>query len=454
MDDLFGIVKSDDKDSIYDVALPMDWNFVDIKDDYEAFWWFMGLVGREVHGDPEIDRVVDFYPPRLSIEVASKKDHNVLADNLLSEAVATRNGVIPPAAFVEVGVKPFIGVHVQEVRDRVYFAWETGNSRYFCCWVEVSDDVFTWKILSNNLAALRERILKNGKRTVDDDGVGFNISQQELNAMRELEGSSDDQLGALYFLSAAILRDFWVVEQKDSVFMLGRPRRRRVFGLDRAAVRVIYLPRIKYNKVKVEQYSGASVHKWEVSKHFVRSHTRNLHEGHVASIKQKVIASLHGVSVKDGTTWIKGYFAGNDAEVSKVYKSRTATKTLVDVMELTRDNNALRGLSWFQFERLCENALRDHGYNIVDKVGDDGIDILCAKKDGSFALAQAKHWERPIGPGPVRELDGSRNRFIKVNPEAGASGVVAILMSSSGFSDKARTDAELLDIQLVDVRTK
>ena len=115
------------------------------------------------------------------------------------------------------------------------------------------------------------------------------------------------------------------------------------------------------------------------------------------------------------------------------------------------EESDLDGIDWFEFERLCEDMIAERGYEIVDKVGDNGIDILATSSDGSFALFQAKHHSKPVGPDVVREMVGTRERFLAINQALKKSDVAATIMSSSGFTESAKSDAGTLGILLVTV---
>ena len=273
---------------------------------------------------------------------------------------------------------------------------------------------------------------------------------QEVMRVRTMERWNDESITALEFLSAAIVRDFWVVEDRGDALRLGAPRFRQALGAADTRKRVIYLPRCRYDRRHVERAVAGEAATWRVSPHFVGPHFRTLPDGHTATRKQRAVAALHGVAIPTGKTWVRGHVAAGGEEEAKVFRSRTACRTLLEVLDLTRPSNALRGLSWYQFERLCERLIEERGYAVVDKVGDNGIDILAADVAGHTLLGQAKHWTKPVGPGVVRDMVGARAAFVR---DQGGD-AAAMILSSSGFTASARADAAAAGIELVTVSTR
>jgi len=106
-----------------------------------------------------------------------------------------------------------------------------------------------------------------------------------------------------------------------------------------------------------------------------------------------------------------------------------------------------------QLERKLVAALQAVGCNIAARggAGDEGIDFhgwwrLPGLVDGSFVdvpvVGQAKDYARPVGPGPLRELEGTVERWRRGLPlaEAGrwAAAPLTVLVSSQrGFSQAA-----------------
>lgn len=418
----------------YRFSIPNEWNLIDIQSDNEAFE-FVRASGTVFSTPASL--------PFMKMPLATRENHAKLAELLLTEAVAARKSTVPQDAVVEFSIGDFKSVEIREQRDTVYFSWRdaVGVGR-FVCRIKLSCEQFEWEIVTNGLGALRER-LRSGHVTAS------NLCDSDLRAIVWARSYDDDEFAALYFLSAAILRDFWVVEDRSSAFRLGMPRIRRTSGRDgKKRSTIIYLPRCKYSREKVTAAANTETKIWNVSPHFIRSHFRILGEGHSASVKQRAVASLHGVSeIPEGKTWVRAHVTGHVKDRGLVrYRSRTASRSLFDVIDL-RQVTLLDGINWFQFERLCEKLMQDRGYTILDKVGDGGIDILAVNSGGKFALGQAKHWAEKVGPSVIREMIGTRSDFETKHRTV----PVAIILSSSGFTSAAKAGADAAGIELITV---
>jgi len=418
-------------------SLPADWNLIDIDNDAEAAS-FCREVGMKWDNPPDFS---------VTLPIAKRISHDRLAEMLLTEGVAARQSTVPDGAVVEFSIGDFAGVEVSERRD-FYFSWRDadGNARLICR-VKVSQEKFKWEIITDGLDAIRNRFSVQDPMTRSY----FELSVREQRSVQWISNFDEDEFSAIYFLSAAILRDFWVVENRENAFRLGAPRVRRHTGRDGKKIdKIIYLPRCKYNREKVTAAANPDTKIWSVSPHFIRSHFRVLGDGHSASAKQKAIATLHGITeFPSGKTWVRAHIAGKATDGGLVrYRSRTASRSLFDVIELSKQVMLLDGLNWFQFERLCEKLMEGRGYEIIDKVGDGGIDILAVNNsNGKFAIGQAKHWTAKVGPSVVREMIGTRSTFeAKHGIEP-----IALILSSSGFTSAATADAFAAGIELVAV---
>jgi restriction system protein len=108
--------------------------------------------------------------------------------------------------------------------------------------------------------------------------------------------------------------------------------------------------------------------------------------------------------------------------------------------------NAIRDLSWPNFERFIGAYFEEHGF-AVEVTGssgpDGGIDLKLRRGKDSY-LVQCKHWRaRQVGVAIVRELYGVM---------AGAGAVGGFVVTSGSFSKEARNFAEGREIELIDGR--
>jgi len=70
----------------------------------------------------------------------------------------------------------------------------------------------------------------------------------------------------------------------------------------------------------------------------------------------------------------------------------------------------VKGIDWFQFEKLMGLLYKDAGYS-VERIGgaksDGGVDLI-VEKPGKKAVVQCKHWNsRKVPPKDIRELLGA-----------------------------------------------
>ncbi len=106
--------------------------------------------------------------------------------------------------------------------------------------------------------------------------------------------------------------------------------------------------------------------------------------------------------------------------------------------------NALRGLSWQDFELLVGEAFRMKGYSVTETGGggaDGGIDLVL-KKNGEVFLVQCKQWRAfKVSVNIVRELFG-------VMAAQGATG--GFVVTSGIFTKEASAFAQGRNIELID----
>lgn len=400
----------------------------------------------------------------ISEPLATREHHIELTERLITEAVALKSGVIPPNAFVEIHIGDYIGVHLHEFHNTVFMAWESAKGDFFlCCFDETASNCyFYWPIV---LPSLQERD-RNFSASVQQDVAGeaeklqrfvldavandangslpcapAQILQGRVGTRRQL-----DSIYALRCLSAAIIRDFWVIEDRSSFARLGAPRTKRFRSHNRPVVRTIYLPRARYDRSSIIRCASSGIGEWTVSPHWVRSHFRTLPAGAKATDKQKAIASFNGVRIDEGQTWVRGHSSGHGT-TDTIFRSRSATTALMQNIGSSPKERSIQGLNWFEFQLLCEDLLRSRGLSIIDKVGDGGIDILAVDEKGAFVRVECKHWEKAVGPGVVRAAAGSATSL-----PTGVTDAKSIVMSSSGFTAGARVEAAKSGTELILVR--
>ncbi len=127
-------------------------------------------------------------------------------------------------------------------------------------------------------------------------------------------------------------------------------------------------------------------------------------------------------------------------------RRRALAKQFTRVSSASDIGDAIRSLSWAEFEKLIEEALRRQGYAVTPtKSGPDGgVDLVLRKGDERF-LVQCKQWKAyKVSVQVVRELYG-------VMAAEGVAG--GFVVTSGAFTAEARKFSQGLNIQLIDGRS-
>ena len=108
-----------------------------------------------------------------------------------------------------------------------------------------------------------------------------------------------------------------------------------------------------------------------------------------------------------------------------------------------RVKTELRAMDAIDFEYYTADILRQRGIeaNVTRASGDEGVDVFAIGPDGKRCAVQCKRYSRPVGPGVVRELDGSR-RLHKCD--------TALLVTTTSLTAGAAEAAEQLGIDVMD----
>lgn len=124
-------------------------------------------------------------------------------------------------------------------------------------------------------------------------------------------------------------------------------------------------------------------------------------------------------------------------------KRKVQSKKLDRIASAGNLGNAIRGLSWREFEQMVGEALRRQGYAVAEtKSGPDGGVDLVLHKDGECFLVQCKQWKAiKVSVQVVRELYG-------VMASQGVAG--GFVVTSGTFTAEARKFALGTNIHLID----
>jgi hypothetical protein len=221
------------------------------------------------------------------------------------------------------------------------------------------------------------------------------------------ESEARFELG-IKILLASIIRDFWVVEERERVFGASMEVRKSPrLRADRGRPRIVYLPRIRYiNNLMDDQPDGLNLK--ARAPHFVVGHLRKALQ---ASEDQIILARKFGIIVPEGFTFVRPHRRG-DAVQERIYRSRSALQCLQALKPVaessTRD-------SWFTFELKVREWLATNGFHVehlaASRNGDGGVDIQAAK-GSEHLLVQCKYWHsEKVGPNIIREMLGVLQTF-------------------------------------------
>lgn len=310
--------------------------------------------------------------------VANPKECLAAAQSLLEEAVAHKQWAIPPKALVQLPLGPFTEFEVTEIAlngfTEVHFVGKTKGGEICPVVIEPS--------------------------------AGF-ISVPHRSVV---EGTFDDIEASIFLPLAAVLRDFWVAEQREHIFSnnyrgASSPR----LASSSTDERIVYLPRVRYTSTPDLERLSRDLPTLPRGAHQVREHLRKVNH---PSPSQVALASLFNVSVPVGYTFVRPHQRGL-GETTIRYRSRSALKCLY---QETESRDVTQTSDWFLFEKKVKEWLESIGYeaiwNSVARNGDNGIDVSASRRVGNtehLLVAQCKCYSpnRPVGPAVVRELIGA-----------------------------------------------
>jgi hypothetical protein len=200
--------------------------------------------------------------------------------------------------------------------------------------------------------------------------------------------------------AAALIRDFWVAEERRKLFGVTMRRVRSEKSGKRDA-RVIYLPRIRYDRALVPAPHSLNEARERRARHFVRPFFRKVNPTSL----QAEYARLNHIVVPEAHTYVRGHFRGG-AEAATVYRSRSAMRLLYETVAPVALEPELE-TDWFRFELLVRTLLQRQKFEIVRTStrgkGDDGIDVIAVQRNGQVSqtwLVQAKCYApTPRWPG-------------------------------------------------------
>ncbi len=354
-----------------------------------------------------------------------------VVSDLLDEANALKQSTIPSGAYVQLEIGEIKATKLYEMGQNVTCVLVNQAGEFFQVWIDTRT-----KELSFALDFEFESILHASPST----GIMQNQSGElfdEQNKKARVKDIFDRIRLAIVIPIVAMIRDFWVVEERTTVFGASRLTKKSPrLNSDRGKSNIVYLPRVRY----VRDITGLTEPlRLETRRaHFVTGHLRKAVE---ASPVQIMIAKKYGISVPEGFTFVKPYKKGGKAK-QKIYRSRSALQCLRSLKPVNNNNEVD---DWFAFEENTASWLNEMGYVVEhlagSRNGDRGVDIQ-AHKGSEVLLVQCKYWRtKKVGPDVIRELVGTVQGF----PE-GAKGV---LISSTELTSGAQKLAQNMGIEYI-----
>jgi hypothetical protein len=346
----------------------------------------------------------------------SDTEENVekLCISLLEEANASKNWVLNNGSYFAIDLGEFKAVQLSEKFEDIHAKFITKDNFYYFMNVN-------FELLMTNHDVVINEVLG------------------EIKARRVIL--------ALKQIVCALVRDYWVVEKKETVFEQKKisdylPRK---YNQEKKPFRVVYLPRVKYEKKSSgikECYENLNFK--TRSKHAVRAFMRVSKN---ISPLQKFLAARYNFEVPEGHTFVQPHYRGETTEQKIIYRSRSAMQMIFnkEVGSSVKTNN------YFQFEVDVKNLFKKNKYDVkhysANKRNDGGIDVVATKnlKDKQIIyLIQCKCYKKiKIGPDIVRELAGS---MIGYGDEC-----KGIVITTSKFTQDAELERKKLAQQNIDI---
>lgn len=248
---------------------------------------------------------------------------------------------------------------------------------------------------------------------------------------------------ALVLIVASVVRDFLVVEDRQSQFVAKQSKRPRCST--NQALSIIYLPRVRYLRPDVGAFHKALAGETHRAAHDVAPHIRRAEK---ASVTQMLLAMRYGFSVPRGYTFVRPHRRGDAVmqERQRLYRSRSASAILYRTIAKAPTGSRP---AWFDFEKDVAAVLSKMGLRVVHQAasrnGDGGVDIYAhdEAEDRVWAV-QCKCYAsaRKVGPSVVRELAGSLYRY--------PAGTCGMIVTTSSFTPVALEEAVALNVKTID----
>ena len=330
---------------------------------------------------------------------SSNEEYKKTYEDILDEALMHKEYMIPPGAIMEINIGPFNLVEIHEIGINVYFLFKNNTNNFYL-----------------------GMITPRSKNVYGFHKISDIIFQNEAN-------SESPVFSAFILLLCCIVRDFWVIENRESLFSTKIIKKRlgKKFVKEE---RIIYLPRIKYTKNPNYEKLESALNYASRKRHWVRASIRKSAN---ASEFQKYLAKTYNVDLPEGYTFVRPHERGIKESGITKYRSRSALECLYDVSTKPNDGNIPE---WLKFEKDMKKLFKNNLFEIeeskVSGNGDGGIDFIVRSKSeaNKVWIVQCKCEKKKIGPNYIRELKGARDYY-----KTPANGV---FITVNDYSEEAR----------------
>lgn len=352
----------------------------------------------------------------------AREAENAIA-TMTDEANILNRWTIPWGARVQTRIGPFTEIDFYSYADEISILLKTPDLHYR--WAAFNLRKNAWNM--NHIFTNRF------------EDISENIPESRL---------ADDAERAFKLILASIVRDFVVLDERESTFAIRRDNAPHRRNKDDNNPQVIYIPRIRYTQSPDTNCLEKGLEYESRRPHHVRAHQRRADS---ASPYQRILADRYGFRLEPGFTFVKPHQRGGITQEREViYRSRSAMQSLYGI-EASIESNGTS--NWFQFERDVHDAMMRAGFKVdhvaSSKNGDAGIDVFAANSTGTeFWAIQCKCYapKRKVGPSVIRELIGALAAY----PPGTLGMVVTTSGYSSGAVDLARQSGVSLRLLIAD----
>ena len=339
-----------------------------------------------------------------------------MIDDIINEATNNKIWTIPYKAKVEIQFGSFTSLIISEHKNKIFFLLNHSNGRSF--YGSLNVDTKTWDV-----------------SMMDHLPMSFKEEDEDKNPRIR---------AALKLLIVSIIRDFWVVEVRESVFNYERRNiKRKLSGQKTSYESIKYIPRVKYiRKIGVKNLETGLNYAQRRS-HWVVAHLRKI-DGKTSDAA-KALAKNYGFEIQENFTFVKPHERGGLRGVNVKYRSKSALKLLFQ--ENVTISPGDQTPDWFKFEIDVNKWLLRNKFETMHTggAGDGGKDIVATKiidKEVKTFLFECKCWKDKVGISVLRKLVGTLTDY----PPDTLGGVI----TTSTFTRDAIEYAEKKSLLLID----